>query len=766
MRTVPPRGLLPLLRALGLVGLLLLPCQPESAAALLQVAPAPQSPAPEKRNSEWTQALVEQRIGEVKERVRAAEQAENEQTAQQWNVSLREVQERTSKLRALEETYQRLLTAQNKGASLEKEEAGIQDRLKNQQHAGLSQPPPYSLGFYNDILDQLSAAEQERQTFRMAMKMGERTLEDARARLEEAQKGARVARDKAGGEDAGAKAPPAQRFGLDQAKLEEELAQVALEFQKMNMLNLARASRLQDLKRDAAQQSVSWVRENLRFEQEDLDRQLGGIEQRKAELQRRLRETMNELREGEGALALAQKKAAGGRDEAETLVLQAAVKTQETWRDVRQRILEQTEEMLQLLGQQEHVWKSRFSLAGERLGPDRLASMKKESESQLRDIGRALRLAQSQQPQLQSQIMALEKQMAESAGSPRLRPLLEQKMHALRRLAERSLDYQALLVATDQIHQRLLDEIAAQRKEAGWWERAWALTTFVRDGWNFELWAIDQHSVTVKKLVIALIILTLGIGLVKRIIRALGRRFAARARLEPSAAAAIEKIAYYLSLLLVVLFALRMVNIPLTAFTFLGGAIAIGVGFGAQNLINNFISGFIIMAERPIRINDLIEMDGSIAIVEEIGARCTRIRTGANVHILVPNSSFLEKNITNWTLSDKVVRANVSVGVSYGSPLEEVRRLLIQAASEHEKVMEDPAPFALFNGFGDNALEFDVYFWVSVERVIERRMIESDIRFRIDELFREARIVVAFPQRDIHLDTPSPLDVRVLPSQS
>jgi small-conductance mechanosensitive channel len=235
--------------------------------------------------------------------------------------------------------------------------------------------------------------------------------------------------------------------------------------------------------------------------------------------------------------------------------------------------------------------------------------------------------------------------------------------------------------------------------------------------------------------------------------------------LEPGAAAAIEKIAYYLSILFVVLFALRMVNIPLTAFTFLGGAIAIGVGFGAQNLINNFISGFIIMAERPIRIGDLIEMEGSIAMVEEIGARCTRIRTGANVHILVPNSRFLERNIINWTLSDKMVRANVSVGLSQGSPLEEVRRLLIRAASEHEKVIQDPAPFVLFNDFGDNALGFDVYFWVSMERVIERRMIESDIRFRIDALFRDAGIVISFPQRDVHLDTASPLDVRVLPSQ-
>ena len=196
-----------------------------------------------------------------------------------------------------------------------------------------------------------------------------------------------------------------------------------------------------------------------------------------------------------------------------------------------------------------------------------------------------------------------------------------------------------------------------------------------------------------------------------------------------------------------------------------GASLLIGVGFGAQTLINNFISGFILMGERPIKIGDLIEMEGNFAIVEDIGARCTRIRTGANVHILVPNSSFLEKNITNWTLSDKKVRAHVTVGVNYGSPVRDVERLMIKSASEHEKVLRKPEPFVLFNDFGDNALIFDVYFWLSMIRIMQRRIIESDIRFRIDELFREAGIVIAFPQRDVHLDTQRPLEFRLVDSK-
>jgi potassium efflux system protein len=226
--------------------------------------------------------------------------------------------------------------------------------------------------------------------------------------------------------------------------------------------------------------------------------------------------------------------------------------------------------------------------------------------------------------------------------------------------------------------------------------------------------------------------------------------------------AAVEKIINYFIVFLIVLFALRVVNIPLTLFTFLGGAVAIGVGFGAQNLINNFISGFIVMAEQPIKIGDLVEIEGTFAMVEEIGARCTRIRTGANVHILVPNSSFLEKNIINWTLSDKEVRAKVTVGVIYGSPVREVERLMLQVADEHNRVKKSPKPFVLFNEFGDNALIFDLYFWISMSRIMDRRIIESDLRFHIDTLFREAGIVIAFPQRDVHLDIQKPLKFRMI----
>ncbi len=286
------------------------------------------------------------------------------------------------------------------------------------------------------------------------------------------------------------------------------------------------------------------------------------------------------------------------------------------------------------------------------------------------------------------------------------------------------------------------------------------------DIWQLEIVTIDNNPVTVGKLVIAFLVLIVGLLVVRIAFSLMGSRLLSKTSLKKNTASIIQKIFTYFGYLLVLLFALRMLNIPLAAFAFFGGAVAIGVGFGAQNIVNNFISGFIIMTERPITIGNLVEIDGVLGEVEDIGARCTRIRTGENIHILVPNSSFLEKNITNWTLSDNRIRTKVTAGVVYGSPVGQVEELLIQAAKENEKILTSPEPFVVFNDFGDNALIFEVYFWITIHRIIERRLIESSVRFRIDDLFREAGIVIAFPQRDVHIDTTQPLELHLMEKET
>ena len=214
----------------------------------------------------------------------------------------------------------------------------------------------------------------------------------------------------------------------------------------------------------------------------------------------------------------------------------------------------------------------------------------------------------------------------------------------------------------------------------------------------------------------------------------------------------IRRLFYVIATTILVITTLDLINVPLTAFAFISGAVAIGVGFGAQNIINNFISGWILMWERPIGIGDFLEVDNTKGTVEAINVRSTRIRRVDGVHMLIPNSKLLENAVVNWNLIDKNIRTNVRIGVAYGSPVKQVHDLILQAVEEQSELLADAKSVVIFDDFGDNALMFDAFFWVEAVADRDLRVIRSNIRFRIDALFEENGIVIAFPQRDIHVD--------------
>jgi potassium efflux system protein len=278
--------------------------------------------------------------------------------------------------------------------------------------------------------------------------------------------------------------------------------------------------------------------------------------------------------------------------------------------------------------------------------------------------------------------------------------------------------------------------------------------------WTYELLRIDGQPITVRKVVVGLVLLVLGY-FASKVLSRIARRGLPR-RMTEGAAATLESILFYVLLLMFGLSALNIAGVPLTAFTLLGGAAAIGIGFGSQNIVNNFISGLILLAERPVNVGDLIQLGELYGTVERIGPRSTRVRTGENVEIIVPNSAFLEQNVVNWTLTENRVRISVRVGVVYGSPTDAVRDLIHDVVRSHERVLKTPEPVVLFVDFGESSLDFDVHFWIEMKKMMDRRSVESDVRFGIDRAFREAGIVIAFPQRDVHLDSAKPLEVKMV----
>jgi small-conductance mechanosensitive channel len=279
--------------------------------------------------------------------------------------------------------------------------------------------------------------------------------------------------------------------------------------------------------------------------------------------------------------------------------------------------------------------------------------------------------------------------------------------------------------------------------------------------WNYELTSIDDTSLTVGKVVSSVLFLFFGFFAARGLSRMLGKRLP-KLGVDDAGASIIESLSFYALLLAFGLTALRYANVPLTAFTFLGGAIAIGVGFGSQNILNNFISGLILLAERPIKVGDLIQLGETYGNVTKIGPRSTQIRTGENLDIIVPNSKFLENDVTNLTRRDDRLRTSICIGVAYGSPLDQVVGLLELAARDAKDVQELPTPMVWFNDFGDNSLVFQVNFWIKARTLAQMRRIETEVRLSIDRLFRANDIVIAFPQRDLHIQTQRPIDLRLI----
>jgi small-conductance mechanosensitive channel len=213
---------------------------------------------------------------------------------------------------------------------------------------------------------------------------------------------------------------------------------------------------------------------------------------------------------------------------------------------------------------------------------------------------------------------------------------------------------------------------------------------------------------------------------------------------------AVGRMVYYAFLVIGLLVALQTSGIEVGSLTVVLGALGVGIGFGLQNLVNNFVGGLILLAERPIKVGDRIDVAGTGGRVERIGARSTTIVTNDNITMIVPNAEFVTQRVTNWSHGDPRVRFRIPVGVAYGSDLEVVQRALVEVGAAHPAVLEEPPPTVFFDGFGDSSLNLELAVW-SRDMAHNPRRLRSDLNFAIDAAFRRHGIVIPFPQRDLHL---------------
>ncbi len=293
------------------------------------------------------------------------------------------------------------------------------------------------------------------------------------------------------------------------------------------------------------------------------------------------------------------------------------------------------------------------------------------------------------------------------------------------------------------------------------------------NAWNFELFSVDEtmnvegqnvtlsRGVTVGKTVIAILLITAGFALCIAIANLIERQLTHRSQIAPVSIRIAKRWLLTVAFIILLINSLLLVQIPLTAFAFMGGAIAIGLGFGMQTLLKNLISGLMMLLERPFRPGDTIEVAGIRGTIVDMNVRAAVVRDVNGIDTLVPNSTFLEQNVTNWSYTTSIIRQGFQVGVAYGSDLRVVAKLLEEEVGRHGKISKDHTPEVLLEDFAADALTFGVYYWIDIGAGVIGRQVASDLRFMIDASFRKNNICIAFPQRDVHLDIAGPLRVQL-----
>ncbi len=674
------------------------------------------------------------------------------------------VRTQISRLNRLERLYARQIDAIRREAALRSALEELERTIAAGPQLALGSEPPYPLARLDQLLDAQDAEGSRKADTQAAVTKAEKSVEEART-----ESAAREAERRAAREALDAATAPEERAA---AQVQLRLAELASAIgrQRIAAEQAALAAARVDLDLQARSElalasQIAFVEQNLSLAPEELAEQLAAVERREFAIRDRQAEAARAVPLAERRLAAVQKRVDAEPEPGPALV--AELEARRLGLLAAQRHAEMLAEELERLAELERLLRGRVQVLSGEISRDELRVWRKELASADADRERDRRLAEARRADIDRTRAAVQLRLAglqpAGDGSPtgEERWLREQEREAAS--ASALIDKQLQGFAeNDRAAAHLSRALGGREQRATFSDRAGDVADALSGVWRRELFAFDDYPITIGKLAGALLVFLVGILLSRWFARVLAALIRRRSALDEGALSAIESLVFYFLIGLFFLIALQSVNIPLTAFTVAGGALAIGIGFGSQTIINNFVSGLILMVERPIKVGDLVVFDGASGRVERIGPRSTRIRTFDNVHLIVPNSKLLENNVTNWTLSDDVIRTRITLGVAYGSPTREVERLLREQIAAQPEILAHPPPVVLFEDFAADSLLFQADFWIKLSPLLDQRVLRSNLRHSIDQSFREHGISIAFPQRDVHLDAARPISVRVV----
>jgi len=645
---------------------------------------------------------------------------------------------------------------------------------KSDQIAEFAGPPPYPALRVDELRDEIDLVR-DRLKHRIS---NTRVLENQKQSLIEAQRRAAEALRLADDQLARAKSEQ----DIEKARKTKEIAALRLQLTEAELINLGIG--LQGMQDEIqalelfAKESESLVARVLPLQK--LDK--ADVEKRQAKLRANLGKLTSELdaRVATNTRQLAQREqlakslAAKGEDPAANQQLKLLDEMLETGR-IEMMVLNWMQTVIQY---GIDAWTHRYAALS---GDDPVA--KASALAALRTIKTEIdarmplirELASAAQTAIDQQEMRLKDALLDTEATARESALLETLKQRLRGLQRVELAGERL----NRVLTRWLGDLGFSG-EAGA-QRDWKLAAAnagaaLKQVWNFELFAVEDsavvegrtvttaYGVTVGKSIGVLLLYVFAYWLCSMLSRRLERLMVTRFAVDQQLASVTRRwIMIAVSVVLIVL-VLNLARIPLTVFAFMGGALAIGVGFGTQTIIKNVISGIIILFERKIRVGDIVAIGGTTGHVTAVDLRASTVRSFDGVEALVPNSSFLENQVVNWTYSNSQIRREIRIGIAYGSPVHEAADIIAGCAEDHGHVLKDPPPAVFFEDFGDNALIMALVFWVELNASLPGRRIDSDLRFAIEKRLRTAGIDIPFPQRDIRLNVSDALPVQVVPA--
>lgn len=693
----------------------------------------------------FTPEKIKQRIVEIEKTIETLQSSQPLLTSEQVGLTEGEINSRLKGLESLIALYQRYLSvaerAKKTQSDFEKQKAESQKDIA----ALVPDNPPYSLSFYENYRGRLETLSQEIDTVTYAIRLSESAIVSLKEKIRQNEQHLAMLKEEQ---------TPSKfsEWVQQEVELETEKNRLSLAFREKNVEESRLRFDMLEMERKNVTEGMKWIAQHLQYDEADLKRQVSLIKERERQLQEQAETLRQESEKAREEFMNAQARAESASDAENLSLYRAQQSEKETWYVYYQAAMDQAEQAQVWAEETREIWETRYSLLEKKLPTAELIKRRTETEMRKKDLDNVLLGLQKMQVSLQSRLLTLDSSMASESESSPLYRVLRQESEGLKKQIELNGKYMTSLLSISMLNTRLLEELESLLSSVTITEKvSVASLERLRAFLNFQLWSGDGFSVSVKKLILAVIIVLLGFIASRKATKGVKQYLLRRFEMDPTAAMAIQKGLFAILVFICILAALDMVNIPLTAFAFLGGALALGVGIGAQNIFSNLISGLILFFSKPFRVHDIVEIEDIVGTVEEIESRSTRIRTFDNVDVLVPNRYFLENRIVNWTRTDQVIRGKVKVGVAYGSPAREVERLLLVAASSHKDILTMPEPYVIFNDFGSSSLDFDLYFWVDMRKA-SRFVAQSDLRYKIIELFEERNITIAFPQLDIHFD--------------